>query len=464
MKHALLAVIFCFSFGAAALDARPPLRVERTGAVAPGTPARYNASITLRYGNLTRPDRVLILAPGFLGGAGSLDRVARQLVDLDPDLAVWTVDRRSNLLEPQDRLRAASDAELHRIARDGLRALAPENVAFMKEWGLDVTLRDMRAAVLEARTLTPNVLLGGHSLGATLATLYAAYDFDGAPGWKDLTGLVLLDGTLGMNALPKLSAEQYQSGFTWNFLPVPGVRDLGRMPYVNYPNVFGPDRASRAAALARIAAKDPNGTCDANITRFPVTNLAAAMLQVEGIYSPMPMLAVTTGRATNVRESYNWAAVLLNGAAGFAARDPFNVRDSSKPVGWQQDERAPTNALDFVNRYWTPESDFAEWYFPTRLALDIAAAGFDTRGTPFEKTLRVWHAKGVRLPVLGVSAQNGLTTAASYEALRANLGSPVTVRALPGYAHLDVVTATSNEVARTIVGWAEPTTATASGE
>jgi pimeloyl-ACP methyl ester carboxylesterase len=40
------------------------------------------------------------------------------------------------------------------------------------------------------------VILGGHSLGASLAAAYAAWDFDGRPGYKDLAGLVLIDGGL----------------------------------------------------------------------------------------------------------------------------------------------------------------------------------------------------------------------------------------------------------------------------
>jgi pimeloyl-ACP methyl ester carboxylesterase len=36
--------------------------------------------------------------------------------------------------------------------------------------------------------------LGGHSWGATTALAYAAWDFNGHPGYRDLSGLVLLDG------------------------------------------------------------------------------------------------------------------------------------------------------------------------------------------------------------------------------------------------------------------------------
>ena len=40
------------------------------------------------------------------------------------------------------------------------------------------------------------VMLGGHSAGASTAVAYAAWDFHGRPGYRDLDGLVLIDGGL----------------------------------------------------------------------------------------------------------------------------------------------------------------------------------------------------------------------------------------------------------------------------
>ena len=40
------------------------------------------------------------------------------------------------------------------------------------------------------------MILGGHSLGASLTAAYAAWDFNGKPGFKDVDGLVLIDGGL----------------------------------------------------------------------------------------------------------------------------------------------------------------------------------------------------------------------------------------------------------------------------
>ena len=40
-------------------------------------------------------------------------------------------------------------------------------------------------------------MLGGHSLGGSITTAYATWDFDGRPGAKGLAGLVFIDGGSG---------------------------------------------------------------------------------------------------------------------------------------------------------------------------------------------------------------------------------------------------------------------------
>ena len=50
--------------------------------------------------------------------------------------------------------------------------------------------------VRKARAGGRRVILGGHSLGASVAEAYASWDFAGRPGYRDLAGLVLIDGGL----------------------------------------------------------------------------------------------------------------------------------------------------------------------------------------------------------------------------------------------------------------------------
>ncbi|WP_192930794.1 alpha/beta fold hydrolase [Deinococcus sp. AJ005] len=430
----------------------PAVRVVRPSFVVPGTPTNLNASITIRYGP-EKPTTILLLMPGFLGGAGSFDRLARQIVALQPGTAVWTVDRRSNLLEPQAEIAAANPAELAQIVKDGLPSRSKESLSYMRDWGLNVTLRDWRVAIKEARTLTSEVFIGGHSMGGSLTGLYAAYDFDGPPadsgrGSDDIRGMVMLDGAPGLLSNQPLTIQNYDDGTEGVLGPLTGLKKLPEDPYVD-AIYFGPKLASRAAAQARLAANQPNALAPSGgLVNYPATNLAAAMVQLEQRYALLPFLALKTGRATNAVEGNNLIAAVLGG------KDSYWVagqQDRNKPVGWLADPADPTNPQDFVKRFWTPLSDFSEWYFPNRLTLDLAAVRQGTKGTPFEKDLRVWHK--VSLPALGIVAGEGVSNAEEYQKYAALTGAQMTVRTLRGAAHLDIISARSDQVARWILEW-----------
>ncbi|GGR77955.1 alpha/beta hydrolase [Deinococcus sedimenti] len=428
-------------------------RVTRPGAAVPGTPTALNTSVTVRYGP-TRPGAVLLLMPGYLGGAGSFDRLARQLTSLDPTLAVWAVDRRSNLLEDHALLLSAAAPQLAQIVQRGLPTRDPASVTFMKDWGLDTTLRDWRAAVLEARTLTPNVFIGGHSMGGTLTGLYATYDFSGKAGAQDVRGLVMLDGLPGLMSTKPMTQDQYQQGGGANLMgAVPGLQQLSRAPFVSAP-YFSPDLAARAAAQARLAALQPDARApQGGFASFPATNLAAAMTRLDQRYALLPFMAIKAGRAINAADAPFLPTQALGGKG---TRWITGATDPTKPVGWVSDASQLTDARDFVRRYLTPLSDYTEWYFPARLTLDLAAARTDTTGTPFEKTLPVRPSRTLTLPVLGIAAEQGVTTETQFREYAAGTRMALTTRTLKGAAHLDITTASSDQVARWILSWLGP--------
>jgi pimeloyl-ACP methyl ester carboxylesterase len=136
-----------------------------------------------------------------------------------PGLQVWAVDRRSQALEDTkmfDDARAgrvsvkqAFDFYLGWLADPSITShYQPPDVSklgFAKRWGLSVTLDGIRRIVLRARAQGKRVILGGHSLGGSLTTIYATWDFGGRPGYQDVDALVLIDGgTLGTFATPTL--------------------------------------------------------------------------------------------------------------------------------------------------------------------------------------------------------------------------------------------------------------------
>ncbi len=175
-----------------------------------------------------QPDVILVLVPGFLGGASSFARLAENLVrraqaDNSLVLEVWAVDRRSNPLEDTVGLDLAEELEEPAVGLDFLfgkelglqlsEALArgpnrrvvfynnSSDTAFMAEWTPLVHSRDIDAIVKKAgdTAANRNVFLGGHSAGTGYAAYYAATDFnlaggDPDPGYRKLRGLVLLEG------------------------------------------------------------------------------------------------------------------------------------------------------------------------------------------------------------------------------------------------------------------------------
>ncbi|MFC4637535.1 alpha/beta hydrolase [Deinococcus hohokamensis] len=433
----------------AALSRVSVTREVRPGVRVPGTPDALNASVTLRYG-APHPRAVLLLMPGYLGGAGSFDRLARQIVALDPSLAVWAVDRRANLLEDQAALARSDRARLETLVRTGLPVRPARELGFLRDWGLDTTLRDWRAAVLEARALTPEVFIGGHSMGAGLAGMYAAYDFDGQAGYRDVRGLVMLDGTPDLLHGREVSAQEYRRGFWSTLGPIAGLDSLNRAPYVD-TFYYGPKLASRADAQAQLAQLFPQAPAPpGGLTPLPATNLAAAMMQLEQRYALLPFLTVRTGKATNTLEQSNPLPRLLG--AEEDAQTIVGPQSSGRLIGWREDPLAPTDASDFVSRFWTPLTDMVEWYFPQRLTLDVSAASADTRGTPMQ-ALRVWHTAEVTTPVLGIAAEAGVTRESDYRRYGGQLLGRTTVKTLPDAAHLDIVTARGSQVARWVLEW-----------
>jgi pimeloyl-ACP methyl ester carboxylesterase len=214
----------------------------------------------LARANAPPPRAVLILVPGFLGGAGTFSPLAEQLVQkYNGNLEVWAIDRRPNQLED----RRGSDYASAQIAaasnddekRDALYAgtffylpepesgtidtnengeidpptllpdalgnqssylrLAQDDMRFAAHWGVDTNVRDWKLLADAARAIVgPDgvVLFGGHSQGTYWASVFAAYDFDPDPnvvdaGYSHVDGIVLLEGGGGRG--PSASAPSY---------------------------------------------------------------------------------------------------------------------------------------------------------------------------------------------------------------------------------------------------------------
>lgn len=176
----------------------------------------------------SQPDGIVVLVPGFEGGASGFAVLARNLLRRATEqtnlvLEVWAIDRRSNHLEDTVGLDIAEDLMDPLVGLDFLfgEALGLElspalvagpnrraefynsstDTAFMAQWTPLVHSQDIDAVVESARGVarSSNVFLGGHSAGTGFTARYAATDFnlaggDPEPGYQKLRGLILLEG------------------------------------------------------------------------------------------------------------------------------------------------------------------------------------------------------------------------------------------------------------------------------
>jgi pimeloyl-ACP methyl ester carboxylesterase len=186
-------------------------------------------------------DAILILVPGFEGGAGNFKNLAENVITRAHGdgfvLEIWAYDRRSNQLEDMVGLDIAEEFLSPEIALDWLfgaeltlplhplLAAGPNrravfydtqaDVPFMANWTGLVFSRDIDVLVSAASAVAvnQNVFLGGHSAGTGFTARYAATDFNlsgvgpAQPGYAKVRGLVLLEGGGGATGGAPLTAD-----------------------------------------------------------------------------------------------------------------------------------------------------------------------------------------------------------------------------------------------------------------
>jgi pimeloyl-ACP methyl ester carboxylesterase len=216
-----------------------PKLLAQFGAGADLNQARYT-----RYhlaGAPVQPDAIIVMVPGFEGGAGDFRILGENLITrakaAGQILELWAFDRRTNQLEDLEGLDIAEEFFSPDIALDwlfggelglgldpvlvvgpGRRAEfydAQADTAFIANWTNLTFSQDIDAVVTAARAAArnQNVFLGGHSAGTGFAARYASTDFNltgvGAPdpGYAKLRGIVLLEGGGGATGGAPFAAD-----------------------------------------------------------------------------------------------------------------------------------------------------------------------------------------------------------------------------------------------------------------
>jgi hypothetical protein len=352
---------------AAAVDRYLPMK----GAPAPG-PAKYDKVWVQQLGP-EAARRVLVLVPGTLGGAGSMTPVARDIVRRVPSTQVWIVDRRQKAFEDTSVFeRRDPDAALDYYLGLKYRRVLGEDARFVAEWGLEVQLADLRRVVRRAARGGRQVVLGGHSAGASTAVAYAAWDFGGRPGWRDLDGLVLIDGGLlgsfaeaGARRARRELADIRQGDVFLDLLGF-GIPEIAGI-FAQVGALFAYERPDAPSTL-----QDFPLLPDAFKPPVPVTNEALLGYAFDASTSPRDL-------------------ALIHVRAGALA-------ESGDPRPWADGEVTPIRR--FARAFAATRPNATEWYYPRRLLLDIDAAN-DLRMTPAARLLglRLRHGRRIRLPL-----------------------------------------------------------------
>ncbi len=413
-------------------------------------PEQFDKVYVSKFGP-KQADRVLVLMPGTQGGAGDFTLLARDLTKRVDDLQVWAIDRRSQVLEDTSIFAKAESGEISLqemfdyylgwttnggAPADHFEFLDVETVPFAREWGMVVALNDARKAVRAAGKGDREVYLGGHSLGASLTAAYASWDFNGKPGFKDVDGLVLIDGGL-LGSFDAFDLAQAQEQ----------IADLeGGNPFLDLLDVGIVDATGLLAEIGAMYARlDPTASAAA-LQSFPLLP-----------DSFKPPVTVTNrgllGYAFDRDTSPDPLQLLHVNAGGLAAAgDPRDWVDGGvTPV----DRLAETFANEPVNA--------VEWYFPRRLSIDTNGADELKQNDVAEFLgLRLMHAKRIDVPIYAFQTDltdGGVLRGAKALVRRAKTtkADSVLVQGAPQQSHLDPLTASPkrSEFLKTLVAFLE---------
>jgi pimeloyl-ACP methyl ester carboxylesterase len=366
-----LALTLSIAAPAAAVDRYVPMRVPP----GPG-PAKYDRVFVQQLGPAGATN-VLVLVPGTNGGAGGIAPVARDIVKRVPRTQVWIVDRRQQAFEDTS-VFATGDPQRAQDYYLGFRyeRVAGEDARFAADWGLKLQLADLRSVIQRAAAGGRRVLLGGHSAGASTAVAYAAWDFGGRPGYRDLDGLVLIDGGLlgsfksANLARARRELADIRTGKV--FLDLLGTG----LPEIN--GIF----AQVGALWAYRRPDEPS------------------VLQQ---YPPLPAILKPPIPVTNEAQfGYAFDESSSPGALALIHIRAGQLADSGDPRGWQDGEVTPIQR--HARAYAADNPNATEWYYPRRLLLDFDAAS-PMRQTPVAKFLglRLLHGEQIDVPLYAFS-------------------------------------------------------------
>jgi hypothetical protein len=383
---------------ALAVCAAPAAARERVltlkGANAPG-PARLDRVRVLQMGPRSAR-HVVVLQPGTSAGAPYFRPIAQDLLARLPGWQVWSVERRENGLEDHSVLRRALERKVSvqrlfdyylgwigddRAGRH-FEPVADTDASYVKRWGLAVAMADLHRVIAAARRGGRTVVLGGHSLGGSMTTAYATWDFGGRAGARDLAGLVFIDGAGGSAGRAVPTAAQARTSL--DDLNAPAAS-----PFLNLG--FGPWEAGVFNAVGSAAAR-----------------LAPRKPSVLGAWPLLPGILRTPAPATN-RGGYGYALDTQTAPKSLALVQMHigHLAATGSPRDWVDGE---LGTVGRAARLFSgiPAMDGTAWYHPVRLSIDAGAID-NGIPNPAQKVFgdRTVHGRDVHLPMYAIETSLG---------------------------------------------------------
>jgi pimeloyl-ACP methyl ester carboxylesterase len=414
----------------------------------PATPNQYDKVGILQEGSPSAK-KILVLVPGTSASAAYFDPLAQDIVRRAKGWQVWAVERRENLFEDHtmaDRLKRGEatpqqlfDYYLGYLTKpsvtEHITNVPDASVLFARGWGMRVAVEDLRQVIEKAREQSREVVLGGHSLGGSITTAYATWDFNGQLGARDLSGLVFIDGGSGPASLTAEQAAETLDNLSHQspWLTFGGIAP----PYAGLFNIVG-------STLAKV---DPNSRSIVQGFPFVPSSLRAPVIVTnEAGY----------GFSLDTETSPPQLAAAQVHAGHLAA--------SGDPRGWD-----PAGEITPIQRVATMFSggdllglDGTAWYHPMRLTIDSQAVGAGI-ANPAQDVLDVHsiHGRELSLPIYAFAAALGNQRVLAAARLLASQSS-IPDRAVTlvdrstTYAHVDPLAAyPDNDFVSTVVPFLE---------
>ena len=453
----------------------------------------------------TKAHSVIVLMPGFLGGATTFDVVARNTIRAAAkrkrNIEVWGLDRRANCLEDLHGVHAAQRARSIQPAFDyyyggkeveGKRFpgfTSNQDGKFLEGFGLERTVRDWYTVLVRdypsQAKRAQRVVCGGHSLGGPLTAAFASWDFDGNrettadAGYNQCAALVGFDTTVDIDG----SGGGMAGAGAANGL----VAQSGGAPFVNAPPITpGTIQLTTIAGVNAYYAPDAETNFNKQIPNTPEYETTLRALYSRDAVnfatgSPNPRDYRVTGAALfgSIFDDNSAGLSFLRASLGFVTGGPLVDKNfpapnptlaltaSTEPLYTWQDytevgkDGAPvalnshgepytnrdseaTSIRDMARTFFDGPTNFVEQYFPVRILTDVVAAeGGDRSGS----LAGLKHDGPAMRPILLIQAgdsddNDGRDSGPAFVTSTKPNDKPLSREiVIPGYNHLDVTTA-----------------------